>query len=337
MNILILGGTQFLGRHFVEIALNNGYQITLFNRGQTNNSLYPNVEKLVGDRLNGNLAALRGRKWDIVIDTAGYFPNLEQLVRDTAELLKDSVEFYIFISTISVYAELKTNGDETLPRYGIDRNPPEKTDAEIYGTHKALAESVVQEIYGERGLIVRPGLIVGPYDNLGRLPYWVRRVAQGGEVLTPESPNLPVQFIDARDLVEWIYRMALARKGGVYNAVGPDYSLNLGQVLETCRQVSGSNAKFIWVPGKFLESQGIGHWQELPLWLPLSLQNTFPCLNNRKAIADGLSFSPLAKTIHDLWQWDQLEQPEYPSGLSSEKEKNVLQAWRRAAEEGIDH
>lgn len=324
MKVLILGGTQFLGRHFVEIALNQGYQLTLFNRGQTNHSLYPNVEKLVGDRVKGDLAALQGRKWDVVIDTAGYFPNLHQLVQDTTELLKDSVSTYVFISTISVYAEFHANGDETLPLYPINQAPPQEMNAEAYGTLKAMAESVVQTVYGERGLIVRPGLIVGPYDNTGRFTYWIRRISEGGEVLAPESPELSVQYIDARDLVQWIYQMVSTHQAGIYNAVGPDYSLKLGQFLATCQQVTSSNATFKWVPGEILESQGVEHWQELPLWLPPELQNTFPCLSNSKALANGLRFRALAETIHDIWQWDQVEQPEYTSGLSRDQETAIL-------------
>lgn len=324
MKVLILGGTQFLGRHFVEIALNQGYQITLFNRGQTNNSLYPDVEKLVGDRVKGDLAALKGRKWDVVIDTAGYFSNLPHLVQATAELLKDSVSTYVFISTISVYPEFQANGDETLPLYPINQELPQEMNAQAYGTLKAMAESVVQEVYGERGLIIRPGLIVGPYDNTGRFSYWIRRISEGGEVLAPESPDLPVQYIDARDLVQWIYRLILTQKAGVYNAVGPDYSLNLGQFLATCQQVTGSNATFTWIPGQILESQGIQHWQELPLWLPPTMQNTFPCLSNGKALANELRFRSLAETIRDIWQWDQVEQLEYASGLSRDKETAIL-------------
>ncbi|MBD2451618.1 NAD-dependent epimerase/dehydratase family protein [Nostoc sp. FACHB-152] len=324
MKVLILGGTRFLGRHFVEIALNQGYQVTLFNRGQTNNDLYPNVEKLVGDRVKSDLAALQGRKWDVVIDTAGYFPNLPHLVRDTAELLKDSVNTYVFISTISVYPEFQANGDETLPLYPINQELPQEMNAQAYGTLKAMAESVVQEVYGERGLITRPGLIVGPYDNTGRFTYWIRRISEGREVLAPESPELPVQYIDARDLVQWIYRLISTHKAGVYNAVGPDYSLKLGQFLATCQQVTGSNATFTWIPGQILESQGIQHWQELPLWLPPTMQNTFPCLSNSKALANGLRFRPLAETIRDIWQWDQVEQPEYASGLSQDKETAIL-------------
>jgi len=324
MKVLILGGTQFLGRHFVEIGLNQGYQITLFNRGQTNNSLYADVEKLVGDRVKGELAALKGRKWDVVIDTAGYFPNLPYLVRDTAELLKDSVNTYVFISTISVYSEFQANGDETLPLYPINQELPQEMNAQAYGTLKAMAESVVQEVYGERGLIVRPGLIVGPYDNTGRFTYWIRRISEGGEVLAPESPELPVQYIDAQDLVQWIYGLVSTHKAGVYNALGPDYSLKLGQFLATCQQVTGSNATFTWIPGQILESQGIQHWQELPLWLPPTMQNTFPCLSNSKALANGLRFRSLAETIRDIWQWDQVEQLEYASGLSRDKETAIL-------------
>ncbi|HEY9662455.1 MAG TPA: DUF4440 domain-containing protein [Allocoleopsis sp.] len=336
MKILILGGTQFLGRHFVEIALQQGHQVTVLNRGQTNPGLYPDVEQLIGDRVERNLDALRGRTWDIAIDTAGHFPQLDQVVRDTAELLQNSIQHYIFISTISVYAELKANGDENLPLYHEIPTAETGADAQIYGANKVRAEAVVQDIYGDRGLIVRPGLIVGPYDPTGRFTYWVRRVAQGGEILAPESSELPVQVIDARDLVQWIYRMVCDRKGGIYNAIGPDAPLTLGQILEACQTVSANPVSLTWVPGTFLEAQGVEHWQELPLWLPNSLQQTFFCLSNRKALDAGLQFRPLTDTIHDILQWDAIAQPEYSSGLSRDKEKAILQAWHQQRIEDLE-
>ncbi|HLO84102.1 MAG TPA: NAD-dependent epimerase/dehydratase family protein [Nostocaceae cyanobacterium] len=328
MNILILGGTQFLGRHFVEVALSQGYKVTLFNRGLTNNNLYSDVEKLVGDRSQNDLKALQGKNWDLVIDTAGYFPNLPQIVQATAELLQNSVKFYVYISTVSVYSQLQNNGDETLPLYPTNQELPEEMSAEKYGTLKVMAESVVREIYAEKSLIVRPGLIVGPYDNTGRLTYWVRRIAEGGEILAPESPDLPVQIIDARDLVQWVYKLASISQGGIYNAVGPNYPLKLGEVLTTCQQVTAGNAKFTWIPSEFLADEGVEYWQELPLWLPPAEQYTFPCLNNSRAIASGLRFRSLTETINDIWQWDQLAQPKYASGLSREKETAILQKWQ---------
>lgn len=329
MNILILGGTQFLGRHFVEIAIQQGYKVTIFNRGKTHSNLYPNIEKLIGDRLHHDLNSLQNKQWDIVIDTAGYFPNLSEIVKHTAELLQNSVKFYIFISTISVYSQLQTNGDETLPLFPIDKQPSQEITPEVYGIQKAMAESIITKIYGENSLILRPGLIVGPYDNTGRFTYWIKRIAQGGEILAPESPNLPVQIIDARDLVQWIYQMASNQKGGIYNTLGPDYPLTLGQVLETCQQVTGTNPKFTWIPGTFLASQQVGYWQELPLWLPPELQNTFPCLSNQKATANGLKFRPLSATIHDIWQWDKIENLAYNSGLATDKEQSILATWHQ--------
>ncbi len=325
MNILILGGTQFLGRHFVEYALREGHQVTLFNRGITNSTLYPQVEYLRGDRLEGNLIALQGRTWDLVIDTLGYVPDLDQIVRSTATLLRDAVGFYVFISSISVYSKFQAQGDEHLPLYGDPDAPLE--EGSLYGTYKARAEAVVREVYGNRSLIVRPGLIVGPYDNTGRFTYWVRRIAQGNEVLAPEHPELLVQLIDARDLVTWVYGMAARYQGGTYNAVGPDYTLTLGHVLSTCQQVTGSNAQLTWIPGSFLVDQGVEYWQELPLWLPTAMQHAFAALSNHKAIRAGLKFRPLVETINDLWQWDQVYQSPYPSGLARAKEATILQAW----------
>ena len=309
MRVLILGGTQFLGRHFVEVALALGHQVTVFNRGQSGPLLYPDAEKLVGDRVRRELDTLRGHQWDVAIDTAGYLPNLGEAVRDSAELLKDSIGHYTFISSIEVYPEMQPGGDETTPVRGWEGRPTQGWGDETYGIAKAYCESVVAEVYGECGLNLRAGMIVGPYNVIDRFPYWIRRVAQGGEVLAPEDPQLPVQLIDARDLAEWTYRLTTARKGGVYHATGPDYPPNLDQVLDVCRSVSGSDASFTWVPGNFLVEQGVSYWHELPLWAPHEMLN-FQQIDVSKAMRDGLTFRPLSDTVRDTLAWDRQRRPE---------------------------
>src|SRR5262249_55921530 len=244
MKLLILGGTIFLGRYLVEAALAAGHDVTLFNRGQHNPELYPEVEKLRGDR-DGGLAALRGRRWDAVVDTSGYLP---RVARASAELLADAVDHYTFISSISVYPHFRSLGtDESAPVDTLDDPNIEEVTGETYGPLKALCEQAAEQALPGRTLVIRPGLIVGPHDYSDRFTYWVRRVAQGGEVLAPERPDWHTQIIDVRDLAEWTLRMAERRLVGVYNATGPAYDLSFGQLLDTCRAVSGSDARFTWV------------------------------------------------------------------------------------------
>ncbi len=239
MKILILGGTLFAGRHLVEIALRRGIEVTIFHRGQTNPQLFPTVERLYGDR-DGGLTALEGRRWDAVIDTSGYLP---RVVRASADLLSEAVDHYTFISTISVYADTSQQGiTETAPVGVLEDPTTEERTGETYGPLKALCEQEAEAALPGRVLTVRPGLIVGPYDPSDRFTYWPYRVAQGGEVLAPESPALPVQIIDVRDLAAWILDMVSAGRTGVYNATGAAGSLTLGAVLETSQEVSGSDS-----------------------------------------------------------------------------------------------
>ncbi|MFZ0544031.1 MAG: NAD-dependent epimerase/dehydratase family protein, partial [Candidatus Promineifilaceae bacterium] len=239
MKLLILGGTVFLGRHIVDVALQRGHEVTLFNRGQHNADLYPDVEKLRGNR-DGDLAALKGRTWDAVVDTCGYFP---RIVRDSAELLADAVEHYTFISSISVYADNVRPGiDENYPVAQLEDESVEEVTGGTYGGLKALCEQAAESAMPGRVLNVRSGLIVGPNDPTDRFTYWVCRVAQGGEVLAPVEPEVAVQVIDVRDQAQWILDMAEARQAGVYNVTGPDYTLTFGELFRTTQQVSSSDA-----------------------------------------------------------------------------------------------
>jgi 2'-hydroxyisoflavone reductase len=340
MNLLILGGTIFLGRYLVEAALARGHQVTLFNRGQHGAELFPGIEKLRGDR-DGGLDVLRGRRWDAVVDTSGYLP---RVVRASAELLADAVEYYTFISSISVYPHFRSVGlDERAPVATLEDPAVEEITGESYGPLKALCEQVVEQALPGRALIVRPGLIVGPHDYSDRFTYWVRRVAQGGEVLAPAHPDWHTQIIDVRDLAEWTLRMVEQRQVGVYNATGPAYDLTFGQLLDTCRAVGGSDALFTWVSEAFLAEQGVAPWSELPLWLPLSDPDLlgFSDVSCAKAIAAGLTFRDLATTVRDTLAWDATrEDSDAPparalqprAGLAPEREMELLQAWHNRAE-----
>src|SRR5436305_843135 len=264
MRLLIIGGTVFLGRHLVEAALQRGHEVTLFNRGQHNPELFPEVEKLRGDR-DGELSALKGRTWDAVIDTCGYFP---RVVRQSAGLLADSVGHYTFISSISVFPEDVPPGTtENAPLLSMDDETVEEITGETYGPLKVLCERAVEEELPGRTLIIRPGLIVGPNDPTDRFTYWPVRVARGGRTLAPGRPERLIQFIDVRDLAEWNIRMVEDRKTGIFNANGPNYDLSMGSLLESCKDVSGSDAEFVWVSEDFLTENGVGEWMDMPLWV----------------------------------------------------------------------
>jgi 2'-hydroxyisoflavone reductase len=301
MKLLVLGGTKFLGRHVVETALARGDEVTLFNRGRLNRGLFPEVEKLRGDR-DGGLDGLRGRRWDAVVDTSGYVP---RVVRASAELLADAVEFYAFVSSVSVYADFSRRNDEGSPLATLEDETVEEVTGETYGALKAMCERAVEEVMPGRVLNVRAGLIVGPYDPTGRFAYWVERVARGGEVLAPAPPARQVQFVDARDLSRWMLRMAETRRGGVFNAGGPADGLTMGRLLEECLNVSRSDARITWAGEQFLLENGVEPWGGLPLWLPESDEKHrhFLDVPYDKAIAAGLTFRPLAETVRDTLAW----------------------------------
>jgi len=332
MKLLILGGTVFVGRHLVEAALAGGHEVTLFNRGQHNAALFPDVEKLRGDRTAGSdgLASLRGRRWDAVVDTAGYVP---RVVRAAAELLADSVGHYTFISTISVYADFSRPGiDESAAVGTIEDETTEEVTGDTYGPLKALCERAAEEAMPGHVLTVRPGLIVGPHDPTDRFTYWPHRVARGGDVLAPAPPGNQVQFIDARDLAAWTLRMVEAGVAGVYNATGPDYTLTMGDVLGACKSVSGSDARFVWAGESFLLEEGVEPWMGLPLWIPEQDDSMrgLDAVDCHKAIGAGLTFRPLAETVRDTLAWDATRPSDAVrgAGLSLERETELLRKWR---------
>jgi 2'-hydroxyisoflavone reductase len=324
MDMLLIGGPKFLGRALIDAALAAGHRVTMFNRGRTNPHLYPQVEKLQGDR-DGDLAALRGRRWDVAIDTCGYVP---RVVRQSAELLAGAVERYVFVSTISVYAEpLERGADETAPLAVLTDPTVEEVTGETYGGLKVLCERAVQDIYAERALIIRPGLIVGPHDPTNRFTYWVTRTAEGGQVLAPDDRDAPVQVIDVRDLALWILHMA-ETQGGVFNATGPAAPLTLGETLATCRDVAkaqrGADAEFVWVPPQFLLDRGVAPWTEIPLWV--AGDDALNTVSIARALAHGLVLRPLAATIADTLAWARSEQPagQPQAGLAKEREAELL-------------
>jgi len=326
VRLLVLGGTVFLGRHLIDAALASGHQVTLFTRGRHNPDLYPRVERLRGDR-DGDLSALRGREWDAVIDTSGYVP---RVVRDSAHLLSGAAGHYTFISSLSVYHETTPPGtDESAPVATLEDETVEEITGETYGPLKALCEREVERALPGRSLIIRPGLIVGPHDPSDRFTYWPHRVARGGETLAPGEPDGGVQFIDARDLADWTLGMAEQYRTGVYNADGPEYRLTMERLLETCKAVSGSDARFIWMDDPFLLDQGVEPWIEVPLWIPRPQAESFFSFDVSKAIAAGLTFRPLEETVRDTLVWASTRPADHAwkAGLAPDREQEILQAW----------
>jgi len=336
LRILILGGTGFTGPYQVRYALSRGHKVTTFNRGKTHPGELPKeVEQLIGDR-NGQLDALRDRQWDVAIDNPTTLP---AWVRDAAQILKGNVERYVFISTISVYADTGQGVDETAPLARYDGPDPYKETIEAvkasgyktYGPLKALSEKEAEKWFPGKTLVIRPGLIVGPRDETDRFTYWPMRIDRGGEVLAPGKPSDPVQFIDARDLAEWTIRMAENRETGIYNATGPAKPLEIGQMLNQIKDALHSSATFTWLPAEFLQQQKVEAWSDMPVWAgdELGLART----KIDRALAKGLTFRPVAETARDTLAWfkslPQDRQSKLRAGLTPEREAGVLAAWKK--------
>lgn len=351
--VLILGGTRFLGPALVEAALEAGHEVTLFNRGRSNPHLFPNLEKLVGDRnpeVGDGLRALEGRQWDAVIDTSGFVP---RLVQASAELLAENVAQYVFISTVSVYANQgQPNLQESDPVSSLPE--PSEDVRRFYGPLKALCEAAVEAALPGRAAIVRPGLIVGPEDGTDRFTWWPVRIARGGEVLAPGDPADPVQYIDVRDLARFCIRCIESQTNGVYNAVGPRGRTNISELLYGCKAVTGGDVTFTWIAAEFLAAHGVQPWVHMPVWVPSQGPSAgIAQVNNEKAIAKGLEYRPLAETARDTLAWFNSLPPEdrarlgpdaeYATdetrsdltpkravGLSQARERQVLEAWKAA-------
>lgn len=328
MKILIIGGTRFVGRHLVNSARARGHEVTLFNRGKTNPDLFGQVDKIHGDR-EKDLNLLADNNWDAVIDTCGYFP---RIVKMSAKALKDKVESYVFISSISVYESLQKIGiNESDPVGKIEDETIEEITETSYGPLKVLCEKAVQDVYGINSLIIRPGLIVGPHDPTDRFTYWPVRVARGGDILAPDRPEALTQIIDARDLSDFIIELIQHNVSGVFNATGPDHALSMGTMLDTCKLVSASDAKFHWASVDFLNQNNVSAWSDMPAWLPDTGEEAgFAHIDVSKAIKAGLEFHSLEDTVRDTLEWakDYPVDHEWKAGLTSERETELLRLMR---------
>ena len=321
MKFLVLGGTQFLGRAAVEAALARDHEVSLFNRGRTNPELFPEAEKLRGDRA---VDPIPQGEWDAVIDVPGYVP---ATVRRSAEALRDSVDLYVFISSISVYADFSDGPREDSARARLAEDHPEDEllpTYENYGPLKALCEDVVTELYGDRAAVVRPGLVVGPHDPTGRFTYWPHRVARGGEFVVPGPPERQVQFVDARDLGAWMVELCERRASGAFNAAHP--GLAWEELVRSCLRVAGSDARPVWIDGEWLAEQGVGQWMELPLWLHEPDAVGMMRADVSRALAAGLTFRPLDDTVQATLA---LAETTADAGLKPEREAELLEAWAR--------
>jgi len=340
LKILILGGTGFIGSFQVRYALSRGHEVTVFNRGKSQRCKLPQaVEQLIGDR-NGQLDALRGREWGVVIDNPTTLP---VWVREAAQILKGHVERYVFISTISVYSDKSQPGmDENgaLQTYeGAEAmsETPESllaSNRRLYGPLKVISEREVAKWFPGQALIIRPGLIVGPGDETDRFTYWPLRVARGGEVLAPGEASDPVQFIDVRDLAEWTIRMVEQGTTGIYNATGPKQKFTIGEMLDGIRQVTRSDARFTWVKAEFLAAQKVWAWSDMPVWMPAQGEMAGFCqINIQKALSKGLTFRSFSDTTQATLEWIR-EQPSerqenLKAGITAAREAEVLALWHR--------
>jgi 2'-hydroxyisoflavone reductase len=316
MKVLVLGGTRFLGRALVEAVLDQGHEPTLFNRGLTSPELFPELEKLRGDR-SSDLSALEGREWDAVVDVAAYMPDD---VGRSVEALRGRAGRYAFVSSISVYADMSNPPDESAAVHVL-RPGAEQAEGsdEIYGGRKAAGERIVEEAFGDAALVVRPGLIVGPHDPTGRFTYWPHRVARGGETLAPGSPDDPVQFIDVRDLAAWIVHASASGIGGTFNVTGEP--MRFGDLLEECVRATGSDASFTWIASDRLLAEEVGPWMELPLWLPIPRYVGMQRAPVERARAAGLKYRPLRDTIKATLAQ---AEPVDGVGLAPERERALL-------------
>lgn len=321
MNILVIGGTRFVGRALTDALLAKQHTVTLFNRGTSNPNLYPNVETIKGDR-DGDLSELAGREWDAVIDTCGYVP---RIVRKSAEALSGCVGQYVFISTLSVF---KTQGGALTENSALNTlsDPTtEEINGETYGGLKVLCEKEVLKAFPNNSLIVRPGVIVGAHDPTDRFTYWVERAAQDGEILVPAPSDRKVEFIDARDLAEFTVSMIERKQHGIFNTVDSSDNLTLERVLSQTAELFNSNIALKWAEPELLEKHKIESWSELPLCLPNDrrLEEWTDC---SAAIAQGLRFRPLETIIADTLEWSRSRGSDYQlkAGLSVEKEAKAL-------------
>ncbi len=333
LKILILGGTVFLGRHLTEALLSRGHEVTLYNRGQQNPHLFPAIEKLRGDR-DRDISLLNGRSWDAVVDTCGYFP---RQVAASAKTLNPHTPLYVYISSVNQYADLSVCGvDESHPgakSIFLAEQPDPLLTAESYGPLKAACEEVVRRVYGDGALVVRPGCLVGPYDQAHRFSYWVRRAAAGGAMLVPGGAEQLWQIIDVRDVAEWIVRMLEVGQTGTFNAVGPERPISASRLMQELAAATASDLQPAWVDVQFLRTAANGRrWLDLAEWsdLPPSTAHLYS-IDNTHALGAGLSFRPLADTMRDVLAWLAMQPLRDADALMPDTEKELLRAWKCCA------
>jgi len=318
MRLLLIGGPKFVGFALIEAALARGHEVTTFNRGQTHPDRFPGVEKLLGDR-GGDHSALENRTWDAVLDTSGYVP---RHVRDSARLLADAADRYLFVSSISYYADYREPRVESDPPAELGDKPADRLldDYSNYGALKALCEQEVEAAFGDRAVLVRPGLIVGPNDPTDRFTYWPRRVQRGGPILAP--PDQPIQMIDVRDLADWMLRLAEGGHTGRFNATSPAHAITFDSMLDAC-----GARDLVRVTHEFLTENGVEGWTDLPCWIPPADENfaAFQLTPVDPAVEAGLTFRPLAETARDVPEWNGA------AGLAPEREEQLLAEWERLA------
>ena len=326
LRILILGGTGFIGPHQVRCALARGHEVTLFNRGRTAPDLFPAVETLIGDR-DGDLEALRGREWDVVIDNSATLP---RWVRQSTELLAGSTGQYVYVSSTGVfYPYLTTRIAEDGPIGTIADPTTEIIDNDTYGALKALSENVVRAAFPAGHLVIRPTYIVGPGDRSDRFTYWPVRIDRGGEVLVPGAPEDPMQYVDVRDLTQFMIELVERGASGTYNVAGPEGALSMAELMSGIRAVTTSVVRFTWVDADFLAAHGIA---DLTFWEPARGKTLgMMQIDARKAFGAGLRVRPLADTARDTLEWfrslDVARQARMRSGLTPEREAELLAAY----------
>ncbi len=332
LRILFIGGTGFIGPHMVRAAQARGHIPTIFNRGKTHPGLFPEVERLLGDR-DGGLDVLKGRTWDCVVDTSGYVP---RVVRASAQMLKAQAKHYLFISTGDVYKDLAVeNLDEDYDK-AVLPEPTSEDTRKYYGPLKVVCEQEVRNAFPESHTIIRPGWIVGPGDNAHLFTYWLVRIDRGGEVIAPGDPTDPVQVIDARDMAEWIVRMLENRTTGAFNATGPGSRLSMAEFLYGIRGITTSDVRFSWVPTPFLLERKIRPWSDMPIWYPpIGDHKGNGLISPKRAIAAGLTYRPLADTARDTLQWFKSTGEAWESttarrpGLTAAREAELLAEWHK--------
>jgi 2'-hydroxyisoflavone reductase len=332
MRVLLLGGTRFVGRYLVEAARARGHQVTLFHRGLSDDAAFPDVEHLHGDR-DVDLAPLRGRVWDIVFDTSGYEVGP---VKRAVETLAHDTLHYVFVSSISVYSAFTSATDEAAPLKLLEGADDAALALDNYGELKVACERAAEAALPGHVQSIRAGLILGPHDYDDRFAYWLRRVARGGEVLAPGDPEAQAQLVDVRDLASWMVRSAEQRCTGVFNATGPGERLTMRTLLETIKDVTGSDARFTWVSSALLVEHQVAPYSEMPFWLPPPYDGYG--IDSGRAIATGLTYRPLVETVRDTWQWLQTgweaaasarahRRLKIPAGITAEREAEILRAW----------